>query len=107
MEFLNTANPIVILFYTLVISVIIFLGRKTERPGILILLNVYILVMLIMHTSGGIATKFTSSKYISIVFDLIFLFLSFFSYLWVDDINAKNKKLKDYDNSLSWFWDKL
>ena len=107
MEFFNTANPIVIIFYTIVISSIIFLGRKTEKPIFLILLTAYILVILVIHTSGGITTKFTSSKYVSVVFDLIFLFLSFFGYLWIDDINAKNKNLKNYDSSLSWFWDEL
>ena len=40
----------------------------------------------------------------SIIFDLVFIFLSFISYLWIDDVEAKVKKKKVIDNSLDWFW---
>lgn len=43
----------------------------------------------------------------SIIFDLIFIFLSFVSYLWIDDLEAKVKKKKVIDNSLDWFWSKI
>ena len=41
---------------------------------------------------------------VSLIFDFVFVFLSFFSYLWVDDIQAKIEKKKIIDNSLDWFW---
>lgn len=104
----NTAEPIVILIYTVIISLIIFLSRKAEKPIYPIALVVYTLILLIMHstqkTTSDILTK---AKYISIAFDLIFLFLSFISFLWIDEINSKKKNLKSYDNSLAWFWDEL
>ena len=37
----------------------------------------------------------------------IFVFLSFISYLWIDDIEAKERKVKSIDNSLEWFWKKV
>ena len=48
-----------------------------------------------------------STVYRCIGMDLIFLLLTFISYLWVDDISAKANKKKSYDDSLSWFWEKL
>ena len=36
--------------------------------------------------------------------NFIFLFISFISYLWIDDIEAKKKNRKSVDNSLDWFW---
>ena len=104
----NTAEPIVILFYTFTISLIIFISRKTEKTIFPIALIVYVLILLIMHSTQKITTDIlVKTKNISIAFDLIFLFLSFISYLWIDEINAKKKNLKSYDNSLSWFWDEL
>ena len=104
----NTSNPVIIIFYTLLIAGIIFLSRKTENPIIPVFLIVYAVILLIFHsTISPVNEAETHSKYISIAIDLIFLFLSFISYLWIDDINAKKKNLKNYDNSLSWFWDDL
>ena len=104
----NTAEPIVILIYTVIISLIIFLSRKTEKTMCLIFLIVYTLILLMMHsTQKTVTQELVHAKYISIAFDLIFLFLSFISFLWIDDINSKKKNLKSYDNSLSWFWDDL
>ena len=39
-----------------------------------------------------------------IAIDFVFILISFFSYLWVDDIEAKAKNKKSIDNSLDWFW---
>lgn len=104
----NTANPIVIIIYTLIISGIIFLSKKIEKPIIPALLMTYIIILLILHSTMSITNDTdTRVKYISMAIDLIFLFLSFVSFLWIDDINAKKKNLKNYDNSLSWFWDDL
>lgn len=108
MEFFNTSNPLVILVYTIIISALIYVSRKTEKPYLPIVMMVYTIILLIIHSTMKTGTDALSkTKYVSIAFDLIFLFLSFISYLWIDDINAKNKNLKSYDNSLSWFWDEL
>lgn len=104
----NTAEPAIILMYTVIISLMIFVSRKTEKTALPIALVVYMLILLIMHsTQKTITDALTKTKYISIAFDLIFLFLSFISFLWIDEINAKKKNLKSYDNSLAWFWDEL
>ena len=39
-----------------------------------------------------------------IAIDFVFILISFFSYLWVDDIEAKAKNKISIDNSLDWFW---
>lgn len=109
---LNTANPIIIIMYTLIISGIIYLSKRTKKPVLLIVLVIGIIAMLVFHTIS--LEKINSNKeesisdlYHSIATDLVFLFLVFISYLWVDDIRAKDKKLKSYDDSLGWFWNKI
>ena len=39
-----------------------------------------------------------------IAFELSMVFVTFFSYLWIDDIASKFYKKKSVDNSLDWFW---
>ena len=66
---------------------------------------------LVLHTVefliGGLTEDGVAAAIYSIVFDLIFTFLSFISYLWIDDIEAKANKKKIIDNSLDWFWSKI
>ena len=39
-----------------------------------------------------------------LVVDFLFVGISFFGYLWVDDIEAKEKGIKSVDDSMEWFW---
>lgn len=104
----NTANPIVILVYTIVISIIIYMSKKYEKPVVPVVMMIYIVLLLIIHSTTKLSDVFsTQTKYISIAFDLIFLFLSFISFLWIDEINSKKKKIKSIDDSLAWFWEEL
>ena len=108
---LNTSNPLMILAITIIIALVIFVSRKSEMTWPLIIAMVAIIGCLIYHTVSiddlQKGSEEISTLYHCIACDLIFLLISFMSYLWVDDIMAKNKKLKSYDDSLSWFWDKL
>ena len=48
-----------------------------------------------------------SQVYLCIAMDFLWLLISFLGYLWIDDIAATKFNKKSYDNSLTWFWDKL
>lgn len=108
----NTANPIIIIMYTCIAAGIIMLGKKTETPilpGCLILISIFLLVTHSVQLEGLNSDEAISisTTYISLAYDFILLLLSFISYLWIDDIVAKKKNKKSYDDSLSWFWDKI
>ena len=108
---INTSNPLVILIITLVMAILIFFSRKFEMAWPLIVVMVTITGFLIYHTVS-LDNLERGSEQISVIYhciasDLIYMLIAFISYLWVDDIVAKNKKLKSYDDSLSWFWNKL
>lgn len=103
-----TSEPIILLILTLITVALIILGRKLELPQLPIIIVVYSLGLLIYHTIGvNYNPTNVSPYYYSIGADLILLFLGFITYLWIDDIVAKNKNLKSYSDILSWFWDKL
>ena len=109
---LNTSNPLAIIILTLIVALIIFLARKSEKEVILIVEMVCVILLLVYHSvylDSLVSTQeeLISQAYHCLAADLILLLISFISFLWVDDIVAKKKKLKSYDDSLSWFWNKL
>ena len=109
---LNTSNPLAIVILTLLVALIIFLARKSEKEVILIVEMVCVILLLVYHSvylDSLVSTQeeLISQTYHCLAVDLILLLISFISFLWVDDIVAKKKKLKSYDDSLSWFWNKL
>lgn len=107
----DIANPIMIIISVLVVSLIIFISKRTEQAWPLIIVMVGVIGLLIFHTItlDGLesGSPLISETYHCIAVELVLILLSFISYLWVDDIIAKNKKLKSYDDSLSWFWNKI
>lgn len=109
--FLNTANPVMILIIVLAMSCIIFIAKETEMAWPLIVTMVCIAGYLVYHTVSldklEQGSEMISTLYHCIAFDLIYMLIGFISFLWIDDIVAKKKKLKSYDDSLSWFWNKI
>ena len=109
---INTANPVIIIVYTCIVAAIIMIGKKIETPmlpGALIIISIFLLITHSMQLEAlnSNETIIISKTYISLAYDFIMLLLSFISYLWIDDIVAKKKNKKSYDDSLSWFWDKI
>lgn len=103
-----TSDPIMILMLTIISVSLIIIGRKLEIPQLPIIVVLYSLGFLVYHTVGVNTTlSEVAPYYYSIAVDLILLFLGFITYLWIDNIVAKNKNLKSYGDPMSWFWDKL
>lgn len=111
MPMINLTDP-----FTLFIAVILFVlvlwfayqSKKSVIPGIMLFIFISILILHTLEiTIGNLTAEGISVTIRSIIFDLIFILLSFISYLWIDDIEAKLKKKKVIDNSLEWFWSKI
>ena len=109
--FLNTSNPIVILCMFAGIVAVIWSSRKAETALPVAIFMAFVLGVLVFHTVALDQLQKGSEEikvvYHCIACDLLNLLVLFISYLWIDSIIAKNKKLKSYDDSLNWFWDKL
>lgn len=109
---LNTSNPLIMIGLTLIIVLIILLSRKMEKEGLLAVTMVAVIGLLIYHSvylDNLLTTQeaLITQAYRCLAADLVLLLVSFISFLWIDDIVAKKKKVKSYDDSLSWFWNKL
>lgn len=111
MPMINLTEPFA-LFIALLLFVLVlwfsYQSKKSVITGIMLFIFIAILVLHALEFSmGNLTTEGISITIRSIIFDLVFILLSFISYLWVDDIEAKVKKKKVIDNSLNWFWGKI
>ena len=110
MFLLNTTQPLTALLLLIATVLLIFLGKEINKPAIPgVTLGVF-LVILVMHTIQ-LAMPSYEELYVTIryciAYELIMVFITFFSYLWVDDIASKFYNKKSIDNSLEWFWKKI
>lgn len=112
MPFINFSNPFAILIGIILFILVLYLAKEVKKSwitGVMLFVFVAVLVghtvefMTVAKESQIIYKAVTTSA----TFDLIFIFLSFICYLWVDDIEAKEGKKKSIDNSLEWFWNKV
>lgn len=110
MVILDLTNPYVLLCAILIYLVFLILGKEFKKsilPAISLFIFLTILVVygvqLIMNNNAEIHKLILSC----IGYNAVLVFLSYLSYLWVDDIEAKSKNKKSIDNSLDWFWNKV
>ena len=109
---INFAEPANVLIATVLFILVIVLAKETKKSWIpAALLGVFLIIIaghsIELATTNAALTELKSSIARCITYDFIFIFLSFFTYLWIDDIEAKENKKKSLDDSLSWFWTKV
>ena len=112
MPIINFSNPFAVLVGVVLFVLVLYLGKEIKKSWIVGLLLFAFMSLLVGHT----VEFFTVAKESEVIykavttstlFDFVFIFLSFISYLWIDDIEAKMGKRKSIDDSLSWFWNKV
>ena len=107
---INFTDPYAIVIALMFTSALIILGKEFKKSILPAISLGIFLVLILMHTAQSFIITdafFKSMITKSIVFDAIMIFLSYISYLCVDDIEAKAKNKKSIDNSLDWFWKKI
>ena len=110
MIFINISDPITLLLMVLATILLIFLSRELKKPFIAAIPLVVFLVLVSMHAIQLSVDSMQEYKNVimgCITYDCLMIFVSFFSYLWVDDIASKFYKKKSIDNSLDWFWNNV
>lgn len=112
MLMINFSEPLHLAIALVLFVLVLWLAVQSKRSVLVGLMLFVFLTVLVGHAvqfaMGGKLTDLEVSALTrSIIFDLIFIFVSFISYLWVDDMEAKFRKKKSIDNSLDWFWSKV
>ena len=105
----DISNPLTLILMLAATVLLIFLAQEVKKSYIGAIVLFAYLIILIVHVAQ-IATLSEEFRYMlttlsrCIAIDFVFVLISFFSYLWVDDIEAKAEGKKSIDNSLDWFW---
>ena len=109
MFLINIANPWILLVSLFLTIAFVYIGKEAKNAYVSLMPLIVFLVLLLMH---GIQFLILPVQYetmapvlgSNLFVDFVMVFVSYISYLWVDDIEAKAKKKKSVDNSLEWFW---
>lgn len=109
MYIFNISQPLTLILSLTAIVLLIFLAQEQKNSTIALLPLIAFLIIIIIHGIQIFTLKEPNLDLRPIlstclVIDFIFIGISFFGYLWVDDIEAKDKGKKSIDNSLEWFW---
>lgn len=112
MPFINFTNTTTLLLALVLFILTLFLGKESNKSELPAMMLFIFLILLVSHAvEFAIAPNMTEQVHFelsrSILVDFIFIFLSFISYLWIDDIQAKKENKKSIDNSLDWFWKRV
>lgn len=109
MFLLDMSNPLTLILMLAATVLLIFLAQEVKKSYVAAIPLIAYLLILVMHVAQ-LTTLAEEFRYMSevlsrcIAIDFVFILITFFSYLWVDDIEAKAKNKKSIDNSLDWFW---
>ena len=112
MPFIDFTNPLTVLVALILFLLVLFLAKHTKRSMIIGIMLFTFLAIITGHTVEltmmGIDESITVSTIATcITVDFVFILLSFLSYLWIDELEAKEMKKRSIDNSLDWFWSKV
>ena len=108
----DISNPLTLILMLAATILLIFLAQEIKKSYITALPLIAYLIILVFHVVQ-LMTLSEEYRYLitilsrCIVLDFAFILITFFSYLWVDDIEAKKLGKKSVDNSLDWFWKKI
>ena len=112
MFILNIASPGYALAFLALTICVIILGKEVKRSAIPAALLLFYLALIVMHivqliTLPAEYSNLSGQLTHCLTYDFIFILLTYISYLWIDDIEAKFRNKKSIDNSLEWFWKKV
>lgn len=108
----DISNPLTLILMLAATILLIFLAQEIKKSYVNAIPLFTYLIILVIHVAQTM-TLSEDFRYLAanlsrcIAIDFVFILISFFAYLWVDDIEAKKSGKKSIDNSLDWFWKKV
>ena len=108
----DISNALTLVLMLVATVLLVFLAKEEKKSFINAIVLFAYIAILVMHVAQ-VATLAEEYRFLlptlskCIVIDFIFIFISFFAYLWIDDVETKEKGKKSINNSLDWFWKKI
>lgn len=113
MYIFDVTNSMTLVLLLAATVLLIFLGKEIKKPHAPAIALIFFLILVVIHSVQMTMIpevnhdEIRSTLLGCLSVDLIMIFITFFGYLWVDDIAARFYKKKSIDNSLDWFWNKV
>ena len=101
----DLTNPLTLLLVVLATALLIFLGQEIKKSSVAMIPLILFLFSLISHVVqvSSLSQEYSylsSNLYKSLAWDFVFILVTFFSYLWIDDLEAKKNNKKSIDRSM-------
>ena len=105
----DLSNPVLVIIALFLAIILVVIARSAKRSFIASINLFIFLALIIVHAVQfmTVAQELYRNLLISIGYDFAFILVTFLGYLWIDDMQAKEKNIKSIDNSLDWFWNKV
>ena len=108
----DMTNWLILLLMLIITVLLIFLAQELKRSYIVAIPLFAYLGLAITHVTQLVSLSQSFIDYrgkliTCIAIDFVFVAITFFAYLWADDLEAKDKGKKSIDNSLDWMWKKI
>lgn len=106
----DVSNNLSLLLLLIATVLLLFLSQELKKSYIAGISLFAYLILLIIHAGQMVTLPEEYKSMLPILGRCIaidFIFITFFGYLWVDDLEAKKMQKKSVDNSLDWLWKTL
>ena len=112
MPVINLSNPFNILIALVLFALVLFLAREIKKSNVTCIMLLVYLTILVGHCIEYVSVADPTGEITTVIanciaVDFMFILLSFIAYLWTDNMEAIDRKLKSVDDSLNWFWKKI
>lgn len=102
MFILDLTNPLTLILVIIATALVIFLGRKIKSSEIALIPLIFFLVLLVIYIVQVLTldieyAHLSSLLYKCIAIDFLFIIITFFTYKWIDKLEAKK-----YDRKMDW-----
>jgi len=111
MYIIDITQPFTLFLIIAAVVLLIFLSKEVKKSYIAAIPLFAFLGLLIIHVIQWLSPELLAEQLNTvrwcIVIDFVFIFITFFAYLWTDDVETKFFNKKSIDNSLDWFWKEI
>lgn len=112
MPIIDLSQPLNVLVALILFLLVLFLAKEIKRSNVTCIMLLAFLTIIVGHCIEYVIVQDPTGAVLKtlsncIAVDFVFIFLSFIAYLWMDDVESKERKIKSIDNSLDWFWKKV
>lgn len=108
----DIANPWVLLSLLAATILLIFLAQEVKKSYIAGIPLVAFLILLVVHVTQLVILPEEYKNLVGtlsrcLAIDFVFILITFFAYLWVDELESKKTGKKSINDSLKWLWKKV